>query len=327
MSNRRSFLKKSLLSAVALGAAQSQASEQTLAPEQWVSIIDLDRCDGCKNSEIPACVQACRQKNFQRFPNPIKPLKPYWPQKSYEDFSEKRDQINRLTPYNWLFIEEVRLDSGETVYAPRRCMHCFDAPCRKICPFGAIDKSHQGAVQIDPDVCFGGAKCRDVCPWEIPQRQAGVGLYLDVAPKFAGGGVMYKCDFCADRLEIGDTPACAKACPHEAMVFMPLSEALKEIRSIAKNRHIYGINENGGTATWYVSSHSFEALHAAVMKTKSSKGNDGRPGFQKVSAKLEQSSDWAVATLAAPFVAVALGYVVARRKKAGTQKGKEEADE
>lgn len=327
MSNRRSFLTKSLLSAVALGAAQSQASEQTLAPEQWVSIIDLDRCDGCKNSEIPACVQACRQKNFQRFPNPIKPLKPYWPQKSYEDFSEKRDQINRLTPYNWLFIEEVRLDSGETVYAPRRCMHCFDAPCRKICPFGAIDRSEQGAVQINPEVCFGGAKCRDVCPWGIPQRQAGVGLYLDVAPKFAGGGVMYKCDFCADSLQAGQVPLCAQACPHKAMIFMPLSEALKKIRLIAKNRQIYGINENGGTATWYVSSHSFEALHAAVMKTKSSKGNDGRPGFQKVSAKLEQSSDWAVATLAAPFVAVALGYVVARRKKAGTQKGKEEADE
>ena len=104
---------------------------------------------------------------------------------------------------------------------------------------------------------------------------------------------------------------------------MPLSEALKKIRLIAKNRQIYGFNENGGTATWYVSSHSFEMIHAALMKSKPSKGNDGRPGFQKVSAKLEQSSDWAVATLAAPFVAVALGYVVARRKKAGTQKGKE----
>lgn len=327
MSNRRSFLKSSLLSAVALGAVQSEASEQSFAPEQWVSIIDLDRCDGCKNAELPLCVQACKQKNSQRFPNPQKPLKPYWPQKSYEDFSDKRDQVNRLTPYNWIFVEEILLDNGKVVFAPRRCMHCFDAPCRKICPFGAIDKSHQGAVQIDPDVCFGGAKCRDVCPWEIPQRQAGVGLYLDVAPKFAGGGVMYKCDFCADRLEVGDTPACAKACPHEAMLFFPLSEALKKIRLIAKNRHIYGFNENGGTATWYVSSHSFETLHAALMKSKTSKGNDGRPGFQKVTAELEESSDWAVATLGAPFVAVALGYVVARRKKKGALKGKEGADE
>ena len=107
-------------------------------------------------------------------------------------------------------------------------MHCLDAPCRKICPFGAIDRSEQGAVQINPEVCFGGAKCRDICPWGIPQRQAGVGLYLDVAPKFAGGGVMYKCDFCADSLQAGRVPLCAQACPHKAMIFMPLSEALKK---------------------------------------------------------------------------------------------------
>lgn len=68
-------------------------------------------------------------------------------------------------------------------------------------------------------------------------------------------------------------------------------------------------------------------IHAALMKSKPSKGNDGRPGFQKVIADLDQSSGWAVTTLAAPFVAGALGYVVARRQKMKSHKVKERAGE
>ena len=159
MSDRRTFLKGSLIAAMAMGTAQAQTETRSgvPSPDQWISIIDLARCDGCQGQAIPACVAACREKNHTRFPEPEKPLKPYWPQKTYEDFSNQRDRIDRLTPYNWIYVEKVSLSDGKTVYAPRRCMHCFDAPCRKICPFGAIDRSEQGAVQIDPDVCFGGA--------------------------------------------------------------------------------------------------------------------------------------------------------------------------
>jgi Fe-S-cluster-containing dehydrogenase component len=38
-----------------------------------------------------------------------------------------------------------------------------------------------GNTVIDHSICFGGAKCRDVCPWGIPQRQASVGIYLKLA--------------------------------------------------------------------------------------------------------------------------------------------------
>ena len=187
-------------------------------------------------------------------------------------------------------------------------MHCFDAPCRKICPFGAIDRTRQGAVQIDPAVCFGGAKCRDVCPWGIPQRQAGVGIYLNVAPTFAGGGVMDKCDFCAHRLHQNEVPACAQSCPQKAMLFLPLEDALKKIRSIPQNRYTYGLNENGGTATWYISSVPFEKLSEAINKSAV------RPDFSRVSARLQESSGWAKAALAAPIAAAAAAYLVARRK-------------
>ena len=307
--------------AIGTAQAQTETGSGVPSPDQWISIIDLDRCDGCQDQAIPVCVAACREKNHTRFPEPQKPLKPYWPQKTYEDFSTQRDRIDRLTPYNWIYVERVTLSNGRTVCAPRRCMHCFDAPCRKICPFGAIDRSEQGAVQIDPDVCFGGAKCRDVCPWQVPQRQAGVGLYLDVAPKFAGGGVMYKCDFCASSLKEGERPACAAHCPKEAMIFLPLSKAMDKLREIAAGRYVYGLNENGGTATWYVSSVPFENIQEAILKTKKKGVNDGRADFSAIKPKLEESENWAMATLATPVVALGVAYLVARRRKNQDQAG------
>ena len=315
MSDRRNFLKKSFGATFLIGALHAKEAQAKPSSSQWVSIIDLDLCDGCVGSEIPDCVAACRQHNKERFPEPKKPLKPYWPQKIFEDFSDQRDRIDRLTPYNWLYVEKVILEDGKTVFAPRRCMHCFDAPCRKICPFGAIDRSKEGALQINPEVCFGGAKCRDVCPWQVPQRQAGVGLYLDVAPKFAGGGVMYKCNFCADSLRKGEEPLCSLNCPKKAMIFLPLKEAIEKLRQIAAGRLVYGLNENGGTATWYVSSVPFEKIQAAMLKTKRIPDNDGRPGFPSVNPELENSFNWAAATLVAPVAAVGLAYLIARRNK------------
>lgn len=310
MSDRRTFLKSAMAGTLLVGLDNiAKASEGKPAAEQWISIIDLDRCNGCTDRPVPACVSACKQENQTRFPEPVKPLQPYWPQKNFEDFSNERERTDRLTPYNWLFVEKIRLsEEGRTVFAPRRCMHCFDAPCRKICPFGAIDRTRQGAVQIDPAVCFGGAKCRDVCPWGIPQRQAGVGIYLNVAPTFAGGGVMYKCDFCAHRLQQNEVPACAQSCPQKAMLFLPLEDALKKIRSITQNRYTYGLNENGGTATWYISSVPFEKLSEAINKSAV------RPDFSRVRARLQESSGWAKAALAAPIAAAAAAYLVARRK-------------
>ena len=108
---------------------------------------------------------------------------------------------------------------------------------------------------------FGGAKCRDVCPWNIPQRQAGVGIYLKVEPKLAGGGVMYKCDFCADLIAQGKEPACSTECPKKAMLVLPISQAEEKFKSLAKNRFVYGKEENGGTATWYVCSMPFEKIN------------------------------------------------------------------
>jgi len=62
----------------------------------------------------------------------------------------------------------------ETVHALRQ------PACATLCPFAANHKFENGSVVIDQDICFGGAKCQTLCPWQIPQRQSGIGVYLKV---------------------------------------------------------------------------------------------------------------------------------------------------
>lgn len=115
--------------------------------------------------------------------------------------------------------------------------------------------------------------------------------------------VRYKCDFCADRLQDGQTPACAQSCPQKAISFLPLEQALITVRQMAANRYLYGVNENGGTATWYISSVPFEELNKAIVENQKNTEKAGRPAFQAVAPQLKESSSWAIATLAAPLAA------------------------
>ena len=113
-------------------------------------------------------------------------------------------------------------------------MHCDNPTCTSLCPFGAISKNKDGAVSIDDGFCMGGAKCRDACPWDIPQRQAGVGIYLKLAPQLAGRGVMYKCNFCADPLAKGPEPVCKTALGTVSNSFLIFTITTKNIRRINK---------------------------------------------------------------------------------------------
>ena len=175
-----------------------------------------------------------------------------------EDWSDKQDVTDRLTPYNWLFIQHATVEKdGEEIELtiPRRCMHCSNPPCVKLCPWGAARQLKNGISRIDSDICLGGSKCKAVCPWEIPERQTGVGLYLDILPALAGNGVMYKCDRCYDRIVEGEQPACIEACPEDVQTIGPKREILKQAYKHAEETkgYIYGEKENGGTNTIYVS--------------------------------------------------------------------------
>jgi hypothetical protein len=140
-----------------------------------------------------------------------------------------------------------------------------------------------------------------VCPWNIPQRQTGVGLYLDILPSLAGNGVMYKCDRCYNRIDEGKLPACIAECPEDVQTIGPRAEIVGEAHRLAKEEgvYIYGETENGGTNTIYVSPVSFETLNDAIEK------GPGKPHFEQVEDQMAHADNLAKAMLIAPFAGVA----------------------
>lgn len=322
--SRREFLARFAAAGVAgtttLALPKEALAYDNAAVEQIGAFIDISKCIGCG-----VCTSACKIKNATRFPEPVDDIPDNWPTGTHEDWSDKRDLTDRLTPYNWSFIETVEVD-GERIHIPRRCMHCDNPPCAKLCPFSVKEKRANGAVVINEDGCMGGAKCRDVCAWSIPQRQAGVGLYMKLAPGLMGGGVMYKCDLCVDLLEQGQPPACVSACPTGALQSGPKEEMkrLAEKRAAEIDGYTYGITENGGTSTFYVSPVPFERIDAAISKRKEQLPEPMRktvPGMKpEVENFLDTANGIAAGYIIAPIAGVAAAaWAAAKAWKGGTK--------
>ncbi len=302
--SRRQFIKSSFTAAgtvvASTGIAKAATSITQEKQEPLATLIDISKCIGCEE-----CVYACEESNEAKFPNPQKPFPKMIPKRvPVEDWSDKRDTTDRLTPYNWLYIQtaSATIDGEEVeLTIPRRCMHCSNPPCVKLCPWGAAKQEENGLSRIDTDICLGGSKCKKACPWDIPQRQTGTGLYLDILPSLAGNGVMNKCDRCHDKLKEGESPACIEACPEDVQTIGPRSEILKQAHALAKEMdgYIYGEHENGGTNTIYVSPVPFDELNQSIETGK------GKPHLNKVEDMMADGTNIAKAMMIAPIAGIA----------------------
>lgn len=302
--SRRSFIKAGMMTAGAVAAAGVPfPGTAGAAGDELCTLLDVRKCIACE-----ACVEACREVNDFKFPEPEDSMPVMYPRNRVKiaDWSseEKREVSDRLTPYNWLYIQSADGEyKGEEfeIHIPRRCMHCQNAPCSKLCPFGAGFKQDNGIVRIDPSVCMGGAKCKKLCPWHIPERQSGLGLHLNLMPQFAGNGVMYKCDRCYNRLKEGELPACIEVCPEDVQEIGPRSEMVKKAHALANeiDGFIYGEMENGGTNTIYVSPVPFDVLNQGIEK------GPGKPHLKPAADVMEKANNFAIALAIAPLAGIA----------------------
>jgi formate dehydrogenase iron-sulfur subunit len=303
--SRRSFLKGTTATACSLATAGIPVTASGADNKQSLAtLLDIRKCIGCE-----ACVEACKEVNEKKYPVPKKPFPRMYPNRvPAMDWSEKQDVTDRLTPYNWLYIQRafVNINGKDTEIAiPRRCMHCVNPPCVKLCPWGAAKQLENGISRIDSEICLGGAKCKAVCPWHIPQRQTGVGIYLDILPSLAGNGVMFKCDRCYNRIAEGELPACIKVCPEDVQTIGPRDKIIEKAHELAReiNGYIYGEKENGGTNTIYVSPVPFQQLNKAIEKGK------GKLHLNPVKDTMADANKLAAAMIIAPIAGVAAAAV------------------
>ena len=125
--SRRSFIKASLITAGAVAAAGvTRPLSARASGAELCTLLDLQQCIACG-----ACVEACREVNEEKFPAPEGPMPDMIPRNKVKiadwSLTEKREIDDRLTPYNWLFIQPaVGEYNGEEfeINIPRRCMRC-----------------------------------------------------------------------------------------------------------------------------------------------------------------------------------------------------------
>jgi len=231
--------------AVNLGAGdliRRSATAELPAPSRQLTpvakLIDVSKCIGCK-----ACQSACVEWNDT--------------DPTIEENHGVYMNPHDLTPNMFTlmrFSEWVNPDTDNLEWLIRKdgCMHCADPGCLKACPSpGAIVQYSNGIVDFIHENCIGCGYCVKGCPFDIPR----------ISKKDHRA---YKCTLCSDRVAVGQGPACAKACPTQAIVFGTKEDMKKhaegriaDLKSRGfENAGLYDPEGVGGTHVMYVLHHA-----------------------------------------------------------------------
>ena len=213
-------------------------------------LIDVSKCIGCK-----ACQVACMEWNDLRM--------------DVGEIGGSYDHPNDLGPASWTVMRFSEVDSPldnsnlEWLIRKDGCMHCSDPGCLKACPSpGAIVQYSNGIVDFISENCIGCGYCVKGCPFNIPR--------ISTADNKA-----YKCTLCSDRVAVGQTPACVKACPTQALVFGSkqdmIDHAATRVADLKSrgyvNAGLYNPPGVGGTHVMYVLQHADKApLYAGLAQ-------------------------------------------------------------
>lgn len=227
----------------------------------WGMVIDLNSCIGCG-----ACVVGCQSENNV----PV----------------VGKDEVIRSREMHWLRIDryyssekdahslkelEEAADEPEVVFQPMLCQHCNHAPCETVCPVAATTHSTEGLNQMAYNRCVGTRYCANNCPYKVRrfnwfryyrnERFADVNvamnsdlgrMVLNPDVTVRARGVMEKCTFCVQRIQLGKlnakkerrrtvdgeiVTACAQSCPTKAITFGDMNDPKSEVSKLLKEEN------------------------------------------------------------------------------------------
>jgi tetrathionate reductase subunit B len=177
------------------------ASEPASSEVRWGFLIDANKCaDNCDK-----CVTACNDEhNLTGFGRPE-------------------------TDAQWIRTVTLRdKKSGHTTKLPLMCQHCAEPPCVDVCPTGASFKRADGIVLVDKHICIGCRYCMMACPYKARSFvHEDISNQKSYSPR--GKGTVESCTLCVHRIDKGEIPACAEACPEKAILFGNLNDANSDI--------------------------------------------------------------------------------------------------
>lgn len=251
MKSRRDFLKIAGLSAFALGTASaltlatgSKASAlpagtapakgsytnepDALHAKRWAMVIDTRKFTSPEHFQrvIDACHHA---HNVPTIPG-NQDVKWIWTDKYAHVFP---DDVNAYMPEKFLHGDFLLL-----------CNHCENPPCVRVCPTAATFKREDGIVVMDPHRCIGCRFCMAGCPYGArsfnfmdPRKHLPKEMPNPTFPTRMIG-VVEKCTFCAERLAVGQMPACVAAA-NGRIIFGDLDDPNSDVRhALAENYSI-----------------------------------------------------------------------------------------
>jgi formate dehydrogenase iron-sulfur subunit len=185
-------------------------------------LIDITRCVGCEE-----CVLACKEEN-ELGPDRLQP---------------GQQAVDGLSATRFSTI----LRRADDHFVRQQCRHCLEPACVSACLVGAMQKTPEGPVIYDSELCMGCRYCLVACPYGIPRYE-----WDTAAP------LVRKCTMCYPRIQEGREPACVEACPEDALLFGERDDLLQEAHRRIREHpgtyvdHVFGETEVGGTSVLYL---------------------------------------------------------------------------